>query len=65
MYSVAGLNCADRPNCFTSKARIVDATSRGNLACVSRESHTPNTSEVGAIFAIGSASPFSTALNAS
>ncbi len=46
-------------------ARIVDATSRGNLACVSCESHTPNTSDVGAIFASGSAFPFSTALNAS
>ena len=39
------------------KARIVDETKRGIFAWVSRESHTPKTSDVGAIFAKGSASP--------
>ena len=33
---------------------MVDAISRGSFVCVSRESHAPNTSEVGAIFASGS-----------
>jgi hypothetical protein len=60
----AGTNWADRINFLTLNARTVDATRRGSLACVSRESHTPNTSDVGAIWASGSALPFCTALNA-
>ena len=50
--------CADRVSLRTLNARIVDAMSLGSLACVSRESHTPKTKEVGAIFARGTALPF-------
>ena len=38
---------------------MTDCTMRGSLACVSRESQTPNTSEVGASRATAVASPVS------
>ena len=60
-----GTYWAESVSLRTSYARIIEITKRGNFAWVSRESQTPKTSEVGAIFASGSALPLRTALKAS